>query len=47
MTGGVALNGGVVRALERMLGQSILLPRLPRVMGAYGAAIYAVENSLD
>lgn len=45
MTGGVALNGGVVRALERMLAQPILLPELPRLMGAYGAAIYAVENS--
>ncbi|MCD7792095.1 MAG: acyl-CoA dehydratase activase [Oscillospiraceae bacterium] len=40
MTGGVARNGGVVRALERELGVSIGVPPAPQLCGALGAAIY-------
>ena len=40
MSGGVALNGGVVRALERELGLSILVSPIAQLGGAYGAAIH-------
>ena len=40
MTGGVARNGGVVRALERELGTPIAVPDRAQLAGAYGAAIY-------
>lgn len=40
MSGGVALNGGVVRALERELGVSISVSPIAQLNGAYGAAIY-------
>lgn len=44
MTGGVARNGGVVRALERELGVSIRVSPEAQLNGAYGAAIYAWNN---
>jgi len=40
MTGGVARNAGVVRALERELGCAITVPERAQLAGAYGAAIY-------
>lgn len=40
MSGGVALNGGVVRALERELGVSITVSPITQLGGAYGAAIH-------
>jgi len=43
MTGGVALNRNVVRAIEKIAGQEIILPDNPQIMGAYGAALYALE----
>ncbi len=39
MTGGVARNGGVVRALERELGTEIRVPPTAQLAGAYGAAL--------
>lgn len=45
MTGGVALNGGVVRALEQELGTEILVSPMAQLNGAYGAALYAWEKS--
>ena len=39
MTGGVAQNAGVVRALERELGVRIAVSPLSQLAGAYGAAI--------
>ena len=36
----VALNGGVVRALERELGVSITVSPIAQLGGAFGAAIY-------
>ena len=41
MTGGVAKNAGVVRALERELGVKVLVSPLCQLSGAYGAAIHA------
>ncbi|MEW5733387.1 MAG: acyl-CoA dehydratase activase [Thermodesulfobacteriota bacterium] len=45
MTGGVAKNQGVVRALEKLLGYSIVIPRKadPQLAGAIGAALLAAE----
>lgn len=46
MTGGVAKNIGVVRALEEKLGTAILVPDEPQIVGALGAAIFALERAL-
>jgi predicted CoA-substrate-specific enzyme activase len=46
MTGGVAKNLGVVRALEVLLGQSFNIPDEPQIVGALGAALYAREEAL-
>ena len=40
-TGGVALNIGVVRALEKQLERDIQVPENPEIVGALGAAILA------
>lgn len=40
MTGGVARNAGVVRALERELDTPIAVSPMAQLAGAYGAAIY-------
>jgi len=41
MTGGVAKNAGVVRALEKKLGISIRVSQYAQVNGAIGAAVLA------
>ncbi len=41
MTGGVAKNLGVVKALEEKLGVEINIPKEPQIIGAIGAAIIA------
>lgn len=41
MTGGVAKNPGVVKAVEEQLAANILLPDEPQIVGALGAAIIA------
>lgn len=40
-TGGVAKNGGVVRALEEQLGCKVKVPQEPLLTGALGAALLA------
>ena len=40
MTGGVAMNGGVRRALEQALGVKLLVSPLCQLNGAYGAALW-------
>ena len=40
MTGGVARNTGVVRALEKELGTEITVSEIQQINGAYGAAVY-------
>ncbi len=42
--GGVAANIGIVKAFEKELGISILIPEYYDVMGAYGAALLAKEE---
>jgi predicted CoA-substrate-specific enzyme activase len=41
MTGGVAKNAGVVRALSARLGVPIRVPQEPQIVGALGAALIA------
>ncbi len=43
MTGGVAYNAGVVRAIERRLGCPVTVPPNPHLVGALGAALIAAE----
>ena len=45
-TGGVAKNGGVVRALAENLGLEILIPDKPLLSGAIGAALLGKEATL-
>ncbi|HVN95139.1 MAG TPA: acyl-CoA dehydratase activase [Syntrophorhabdaceae bacterium] len=45
MSGGVAKNTGVVRALESQLGTTLLVPEEPQLVGALGAAVIALERS--
>lgn len=47
MTGGVAKNKGVVRAIERRLGTVLYVPDEPQVVGALGAALFARERHLS
>ncbi|MFQ5996664.1 MAG: acyl-CoA dehydratase activase [Dehalococcoidales bacterium] len=44
VTGGVALNGGLVKILEEELDFSVLVPDTPQIVAALGAAIIAQEN---
>jgi predicted CoA-substrate-specific enzyme activase len=43
-TGGVARNGGVVRAMRDELGMEVLVPPEPQITGALGAAILAAKE---
>ena len=45
MSGGVAKNIGVVRAIEDKLGVSIYIPKEPQIIGALGAALIALERA--
>ncbi len=47
MSGGVAHNRGVVRALRSAFGQDIAVPNHPDTIGALGAALMARERSMD
>jgi predicted CoA-substrate-specific enzyme activase len=44
LSGGVALNVGVVAALERLSAQHITVPADPQTIGALGAALYAAQK---
>ena len=44
MTGGVAKNPGVVRAVEEKIGGRLYICPEPEIVGAAGAAIYALEG---
>jgi predicted CoA-substrate-specific enzyme activase len=45
LSGGVARNGGVVRALRAALGREIAVPAEPDTVGALGAALIARERA--
>lgn len=44
MSGGVAKNIGVVKAIEKKLEVSLYIPEEPQIMGALGAALIALER---
>lgn len=44
MTGGVAKNAGVVRAVEEKLGAKLYICPEPEIVGAAGAALYALDK---
>lgn len=44
MTGGVAKNPGVVRAVEEKIGAKLYICPEPEIVGATGAALYALEK---
>ena len=44
MSGGVAKNKGVVKALEKKLGKKIYIPENPELVGAIGAAAFALDR---
>ncbi len=45
ITGGVAKNIGVVRALEDVLGEQLIVPEEPQIVGALGAALVARDEA--
>jgi predicted CoA-substrate-specific enzyme activase len=45
LSGGVALNSGMIRALEKELNHDIVIPDDPQLTGALGAALFAAENA--
>jgi len=45
--GGTFLNDSVLRSIERILGRNVVRPDIAGNMGAYGAALIALENSSD
>ncbi len=47
MTGGVALNRGVVAALEKEIGETIIVADYPQLVGAIGAALFAAEAAVN
>lgn len=47
MTGGVALNQGMVRALERNIGFKIHTSEYCQLNGAIGAALFAYQKCLQ
>jgi activator of 2-hydroxyglutaryl-CoA dehydratase len=40
----VAHNPYIVEMAEEMIGRSVMLPELPQLAGAIGAALYALEE---
>ncbi len=46
MTGGVAQNSGVVKALEEELGHTILTSPITQYVGALGASLFAYQKAL-
>lgn len=46
MSGGVAQNAGVVRAISKELKQEVIVAPHPQVAGALGAALFAYEDAL-
>jgi len=46
LTGGVAKNQGMIRALEEKVGRKILIPIEPQIIGAFGAGLLAKEKTI-
>ena len=45
--GGTFLNEAVLRSIEKILGKNVVRPEISGLMGAYGAAIFALENHIE
>ena len=43
MTGGVARNAGVAECIEELLGEKLIIPEVPDLCGAVGAALFALD----
>jgi predicted CoA-substrate-specific enzyme activase len=43
LSGGVVQNQAIPRMLEEETGEKVIIPRFPQLMGAYGAALIALE----
>ena len=43
--GGTFRNLSIVRAMELLTGCDVSFSNIPELMGAYGAALYAIHNS--
>lgn len=43
ITGGGAKNIGLIKELEKKLGTNAVVPQAPQLMGAYGAALFALD----
>jgi len=46
-TGGVAKNSGVVDALKELFGTDIIIPEVPEIVGAFGAALIARDSVVE
>lgn len=44
MTGGVAKNPGVIKAVEEQIGEQLYVCQEPEIVGAVGAALYALDH---
>jgi predicted CoA-substrate-specific enzyme activase len=44
LSGGVVRNPAIARLLEEETGQPVVVPQHPQLMGAYGAALIAMES---
>jgi len=44
LSGGVVQNPAICRMLEEETGEKVIVPRHPQLMGAYGAALIALEK---
>ena len=42
--GGTFLNESALRAIEKVLGRDVVRPDIAGIMGAYGCALYSLEN---
>jgi len=47
MTGGVAKNQGIVQLLQQKLKYQIVVPEEPQIIGALGAALFALEKASE
>ncbi|OGR24673.1 MAG: CoA protein activase [Desulfobacterales bacterium RIFOXYA12_FULL_46_15] len=45
LQGGTFKNPSIVRALEQMTGKKVRVSDIPELMGAFGASLFALENS--
>lgn len=44
LSGGVAKNIGLVKIISKYIGDTLLIPNEPQIVGAVGAALFAMQN---